>query len=151
MAGLLAFTRPDGGVTVRHYLTEKEKTLKKLPQGVAKEDVVDVVREEIPSDRYFRDAWKIENSKLKVDMPKARDIQLARIREKRDEKLKELDVETIKEVGKGGQGDVRKVEAQKQRLRDLPQTFDLSSATTPEDLKLLWPEEIDVWTPPSFN
>jgi hypothetical protein len=55
------------------------------------------------------------------------------IRSKRDEKLKELDIEQLKGVD---------VSAQKQVLRDIPQTFDLTGAATPDELKTLWPPEV---------
>lgn len=87
---------------------------------------------EIPQDRYFRKAWE-DNGTLSVNMPKARDIHMDRIRAKRNEKLKELDIETLKG---------RDVQTEKQALRDIPQTFDLTKATTPEELKALWPDEL---------
>lgn len=88
---------------------------------------------EIPEDRTFRDAWTDSANAVKVDMPKARQIHMNRIREKRNEKLAVLDIETLK--GKD-------VQAQKQKLRDLPQALDLSKVKTPEELKALWPVEL---------
>lgn len=89
----------------------------------------------IPSDRTFREAWTDINptSTVDVDMEKARDIHMSNIRILRDEKLKELDIETLKG---------NDVQMEKQVLRDIPQTFDLSGATTPEELLNLMPEEL---------
>lgn len=36
----------------------------------------------------------------------------------------------------------RDVTTEKQKLRDLPQTLDLTVAQTPEDLKALWPADL---------
>lgn len=85
---------------------------------------------EIPTDRTFRNAWTMD---LTVDMDKAREIHMDRIRVVRDEELKRLDIETLKGV------DVQK---EKQALRDIPQTFDLDKAETPDELKALWPKEL---------
>lgn len=89
----------------------------------------------IPSDRYFRNAWTDDNitETVDVDMKKACDIHMDVIRRGRDKKMKELDIETLKG---------NDVQPEKQALRDIPQTFDLSKATTPEELKELWPEEL---------
>jgi hypothetical protein len=46
-----------------------------------------------------------------------------------------LDVETMKALGRGDNARRDEVEAQKQALRDLPQTFDLSGARTTQELK----------------
>jgi len=84
------------------------------------------------SDETFRDAW-IDDNGIKVDMAKARGIHMDRIRHARNEKLKELDIETMKGSD---------VQSQKQVLRDLPQTLNLSVAKTPEELKAIWPDQL---------
>jgi hypothetical protein len=93
--------------------------------------VSEIQKSDIPVDRYFREAWVSGDKPIDIDMNKARNIHMDRIRRARDEKLKALDVETLKG---------NDVHAQKQVLRDIPQTFDLTIATTPEELKALWPE-----------
>lgn len=86
--------------------------------------------EELP-DRYFRAAWEIKGAGLAVDMVKAQAVHMDEIRKARNTKLNELDIETLKGVD---------VQGEKQALRDIPQTFDLTKAKTPEALKKLWPE-----------
>jgi hypothetical protein len=88
---------------------------------------------EMPEDRYFREAWRIGYGIVSVDMEKARQVHMEVIRKERDKKLKALDVEQLKGVD---------VQGEKQTLRDIPQTFDLSTAQTPEELKALWPAEL---------
>lgn len=119
-----------------------EKLRKKdVPKGLSSR-ITDT--ENIPSDRTFREAWHDDKpgKQIDIDMPRAKEIQIARIKEKRQEKFIEMgfpvqldpDLEEaiIPEVTRG------KLKA----LRDLPETFDLSSAKTPEQLKALWPEEL---------
>lgn len=85
-------------------------------------------------DKTFRNAWKVNNGSIQVDMEKARAIQMDKIRDARNKALKVLDIETMKGLD---------VQAEKQVLRDLPNTFDLSTATTPDELKQLWPEGLE--------
>ena len=95
-----------------------------------------IERSDLPKDRDFRNAWcPCPEKKITVDMNKAKEIHMGKIRKARDVELKKLDIETLK--GKD-------VQSQKQVLRDLPQTFDLSQATTPDELKALWPKELNV-------
>jgi hypothetical protein len=89
-------------------------------------------KEDMPSDRYFRDQWTASGKVISVDMEKAKEHHMGNIRAARDKKLKELDVETLKG---------NDVQVEKQKLRDIPQTFDLS-ASTPDELKAMWPEEL---------
>lgn len=97
---------------------------------------------DIPADRTFRKAWSSDGTKLQVDMAKARAVHMDRIREVRDKKLTALDVETIRALGKDNTARRDEVEAEKDTLRDLPQTFDLTIANTPEELNKLWPSEL---------
>lgn len=92
-----------------------------------------VLKKNIPNDGYFKKAWRLNNGIVGINMNIAKTIQMDRIRVMRDDKMKELDIETMKGVD---------VTAQKQVLRDLPKTFDLSGAKTPEALKLLIPTEV---------
>lgn len=115
-------------------LTFEEIMAKDVPQGVTDAKAVDAST--IPPDRTFRDAWIHGGDKPIVHMGKARDLHMARIRIMRNKELSRLDVEQLKG---------NDVAAQKQKLRDLPQTFDLSKAQSADELKALWPEGL-----PSF-
>lgn len=89
----------------------------------------------IPSDSYFRMAWTDDNptDTVDVDMTRAKDIHMDIIRFQRNKKLSNLDIEQLKG---------NDVSTQKQILRDIPETFDLSGASTPDQLKALWPSEL---------
>lgn len=168
----IIYTRPDGGVSVvipckgynEQHLTDDEVFQRAwdmlhrsnevvqswepdpeeslLPTGIAINPQI-VTIDQIPSDRAFRDAWEHEGDKIAVNMDKARDIHMDNIRTVRNKALADLDVETIKAVGKSDSKALDDVEAKKQALRDIPQTFDLSAARTPEELKNLWPTELE--------
>lgn len=111
-------------------MTIEEIAAKDVPEGVEYK-IIDA--DKIPEDRYFRDAWKLNEKSVSVDLQKARKVKMANIRALRDKKLKELDIETMKG---------NDVQPQKQVLRDLPDTLDLTQITSVEALKEFVPDEL---------
>ena len=75
---------------------------------------------------------------ITVNMTKARTIHLTEIRRVRNKELGKLDIEWFKANDSGKVG----VESQRQTLRDIPATFDLSAPSTTDALKALWPSEL---------
>lgn len=92
--------------------------------------------DEIPSDWTFRDAWTAD---LVADMEKARAIHLDKIRAVRDRELSKLDLEFSRAQGRNDLIKAGEIETARQRLRDIPQVFDMSTAQNEADLKSLWP------------
>lgn len=92
----------------------------------------------VPTDRTYRNAWEWKN-KIEVNMPKARGIHMDRIRAVRNDKLKEKDTEFMKAFEARDAALQAQIAAEKQVLRDIPQTFDLSIHTNPTALKAAWP------------
>ena len=143
-----AYTRPDGGVSILLPLIKEKRQdeteaefiarvcARQIPADAA--DVTEMEEADIPKDRTFRDAFALNAGRIEVDMPKARTIHMNRIRQARDKELSRLDIEQLKG---------NDVAAAKQALRDLPQTFDLTVATTPDQLKALWPADLPAWSP----
>ena len=111
-----------------------------LPTGAAYR-VVDA--SVIPTHRLFRNAWSDDGDEIAVDMSKARDIHMDDIRVDRDKKLTELDVTFMRAIEDDDSDAQSAASVEKQALRDIPETFDLSSASTPEQLTALWPEDLD--------
>lgn len=143
------YTNPDGTIAivcaapkedlekVLGRMSDKEYRAHVLARSIPPEasDVKEISDSDLPDDRYFRDAWEPgDTSKIKINMVKARFIHMDRIRSARDGALKSLDVDTLMGAD---------VQAEKQVLRDIPQTFDLTKAETPEELKALWPAELE--------
>jgi hypothetical protein len=79
-------------------------------------------------------------------MAKARVIHLAEIRRVRDAELAALDVPFMRAIETGDRDAQAAIAQQKQTLRDIPQTFDLANARTPEQLKALWPDGLSMGT-----
>lgn len=131
----IIYTRDDGRVSVFAPSSKWEGTLKKLATFVVPTGVPYKIVETstIPQDRTFRDAWVKNGKTIGVNMNKARNIHMGRIRSAGDRKLLGLDVEQLKG---------NDVADAKQTLRKLLDTFDLTGAGTPDALKALWPSEV---------
>ena len=78
---------------------------------------------------------------INVNMTKARAIHLEEIRKARNLELVKEDVNMLKAIEAGDTSEQSAVAAKKQVLRDIPQTFDLTT-DTPEELKAKWPSEL---------
>ena len=99
-----------------------------------------VVEEEDLPDIYFLDTWEWTD-KIAVNMPKARGWHMDVIRRARNKELVQRDVTFMRAVEAGDSSAQATVAAEKQTLRDIPQTFDLTT-DTPAQLKALWPSEL---------
>lgn len=149
----IAYTRPDGGISICHPVISKddpkgfteeqalERALKKdIPADATNVQVIE--KNAIPNDRTFRDAWAQNGKAVHVDMPKARELHMGRLRKMRNEKLDQLDKDFNRASGQKKQAEADAIEAKRQRLRDMPATFDLSAAKTPDELKAMMPEDL---------
>jgi len=76
---------------------------------------------------------------ISVNMTKARAIHMDKIRTVRNKQLADLDVPFMRAVETGDASELARIASEKQVLRDIPQTLDLTT-DTPEQLKELWPE-----------
>jgi len=104
----------------------------KLPDGAENVQILDA--EAIPADRTFRDAWRVDRDKIKIDMPRARDILRTKLREFRAEKMGSLDVEYQRADETKNDKKKAAVIAEKQVLRDLPAHPKIEQAQTVEEL-----------------
>ena len=76
-----------------------------------------------------------------VNMAKARGIHMNRIRAVRDKQIADLDVPFMRAVESGDASELARIASEKQVLRDIPQTLDLTTDTQ-EELKAIWPIEL---------
>ena len=76
---------------------------------------------------------------IKINMDKATVIQMGKIREVRNKELSALDITFMRAVEDEDTDAQATIKAKKQELRQIPQTFDLTT-DTPEELKEKWPE-----------
>lgn len=139
--------RSDGGVSITRMDDSSKRTIEETIQVLQESpywksnkwtvmSFKEVPNDAIPEDRYFRNALEYS---LNVNMGKARGIHMDHIRKARDRELKRLDVEYMRADERGDTLGKQEISALKQRLRDIPQKFDLTVAKTPGELKALWP------------
>jgi len=116
-------------------------------QGVSLKDVSTgwkrIEAGDIPADRTFRNAWRhdAENG-FGVDMPKAREIHRARLREKRAPLLAALDIDYQRADETGDTKLKKTIAAKKKALRDATDDASIEAAATPEELAQAIPEAL---------
>lgn len=144
--------RTDGGCSIMRLQDDADldrnvqKWVAANPRFTLAGDPVEIQEADIPA-RTFRDAWQPNGSKIDIDMPKARAIHLDRIREARDAELVKADNDLKRAEDTADAAEVTRIRTLRQTLRDIPQSFDLDRAATPEDLDALWPAELPARTP----
>jgi len=96
--------------------------------------------EDLPNDREFRDAWKLDGS---IDLEKAKTIWRNKLRHARIAPLAVLDIEWLKAMEKGNVKQASAIANKKQTLRDITKREEISKATTIEEIKAFWPDELE--------
>ena len=80
---------------------------------------------------------------INVNMAKARIVHLTEIRRVRNAELVAKDVTFMRAVEAGDTSSQSAIATEKQVLRDIPASFDITTGvTTPEQLKARWPSEL---------
>jgi hypothetical protein len=102
----------------------------------------------LPADMTFYDAWRHNAGVVHVDMPMARELHRAALRQARQPMLEQLDVEYQRAHERDDKEHMQTVAAAKQALRDVTSHPDIEGAQTPEQLKAIWPFETKNPDPP---
>ena len=92
----------------------------------------------VPSDRHFRNAWKLSGSVMAEDMTEAKKIFQEKIREVRKPLLEAEDVAYMKALEASDASAKDASVAKKKKLRDAPAASAISSADTVAKLKAAW-------------
>lgn len=95
---------------------------------------------EIPTDRTFRNAWKADGSNVVHDMPKCREIHRDKMRKARAPKLAALDAAFLRALESGDVTAQARIIAAKEVLRAVTADPAIEAASTPEQLKAVWPD-----------
>ena len=118
-------------------LTIEEVAAKDCPAGAKIIDKTDLDS----LDNTFRNAWVCDGDmNPTTDMTKAKDIWRDKIRIARKPKLEELDVQYMRAQEAGE--DTSAIVATKNKLRDFPAKAEIESATTVEELKAIWDNDL---------
>ena len=145
----IAFTRPDGGVSV---IVPAPKA--QLP-GESEADFMARVALAVPSDatgvteldtlpsRAYRNAWVLSGGAVQTDMVQARQMKLGELRTERDVRLQATDGPYMRAQEQDNVAEVNRLKAVRQRLRDLP----TDPATTNALNAITDPDALKAWTP----
>ena len=118
-------------------LTVEEIAAKDCPEGA-----VIIESTELDSlDNEFRNAWACDaDMNPSINMEKARDVWRDKIRIARKPKLAELDIQYMRAQEAGE--DTSAIVETKNKLRDFPAKPEITSATTVEELKVIWDNDL---------
>ena len=133
----IIWTEPSGQVAVLYPILPVEDCIKDVPDGLSYHIVED---SEIPKNTFFERAWKIVDGKIEMDITKAKEVHRENIRNARQEKLAELDIEFQRALETSS--DTSLIVANKQALRDAPAAAGIATATTTDELKAQWDSTI---------
>ena len=127
----IIFQNETGGVSVIVPTDSVELALKDVPEGVPYEIVS---ADDIPSDRFFRNAWIADGAAVAVDLGKAKDIGHDIRRIKRAEEFAPHDEVIAKQIPGV---DVAEAEEARQAIRDKYSNIQdaIDTAKTPDKIK----------------
>ena len=108
----IIFQNESGGVSVIVPTGSVELALKDVPEGVPYEIVS---ADDIPSDRFFRNAWVADGAAVAVDLGKAKDIGHDIRRQQRAEEFQPFDEIIAKQIPGT---DAAEAEANRVAIRD---------------------------------
>jgi len=118
-------------------LTVQEIAAKDRPEGARIIENTDLDS----LDNEFRNAWSCDaDMNPTIDMEKARDVWRDKIRMARKPKLEELDIQYMRAQEAGE--DTSAIVATKNKLRDFPSKPEIDSASTVEELKVIWDNDL---------
>jgi len=101
-------------------------------------DTIDASIATLPSDRHFRNAWKINGSVISEDMDTAKELFKDKIREVRKPLLEAEDVTYMKAMEADDASAKTASVTRKTALRDAPSASAIDDATTIAELKSAW-------------
>lgn len=124
---------PEWSETEEDFVARIQK--KDVPKDA--EEVRIIEADDLPTDRTFRNALEPD---LTVNMTKARDIWKDAMRDARKPLLLDLDVQYMLADEVGDSEAKAAIAAKKQALRDITLDQGINKASTPDELKAVWPD-----------
>jgi hypothetical protein len=127
----IIYPTPDGGVAVIIPAVSVKLALKDVPEGVTYE-IVDEV--DIPTDRYFRNAWVMGDCCIDHDLDKCKTLGHDLRRQQRAEEFKPYDEVIMKQIPGA---DAAAAEEARQAIREKYALIQdvIEMASTPDEIK----------------
>jgi hypothetical protein len=127
----IIYPTPEGGIAVIIPTESVELALKDVPEGVPYE-IVDAA--DIPSDRFFRNAWTLGDCCIEQDLDRCREIGHAIRRTKRAEEFAPHDDVIAKQIpGKNAVEAEEARQAIRNKYTEVQEAID--AAETPDEIK----------------
>ena len=131
----------DGGVSIivpaLHYEGTEEEWLE-LNELTRLGHYLRLYPIQLPGDRYFREAWRLGKETIEIDLEAAKEIHLNNLRQQRNKRLAELDIEAIRSYESCSEEKLDRVIRLKEDLRKMPEDFALNVDNV-EDLRHEYP------------
>lgn len=139
----IIYSNPDGSMAIVIPSPEYAGTMAELAAAVVPDGIAYAVIEhdDIPTDRTFRDAWRLGSDGIDQDIETAKAIWRNKWRATRAKLFEKLDTDMLRAIGSGDSAKIAEIEAKKQALRDVTQT------ALPDDIdeiKSVWPEILTI-------
>lgn len=155
MAQHILWKNPDGSLKVTHMFSgaTREETLAHKDVLIDRGETATfqgiVGTNQLPNNRYFRNAWRWNGTALDFDLPACRERHLNKLRRVRTDKLQDSDPDFIRALEQNNTTQLNALKAYRQALRDMPQSIaaELTSATTPDAIRAIRPAILDVDKP----
>jgi len=127
----IIYQNETGGVSIIIPTESVELAFKDVPEGVPYEIVS---ADDIPSDRYFRNAWVMGDCCVEHDLDKCKEIGHDRRRQQRAEEFKPYDEVIMKQIPGA---DAVAAEEARQEIRDKYALIQdvIEGASTPDEIK----------------
>ena len=129
----IIWTEPSGQVAVLYPVIPIEDCIKDVTSGL---DYFIIDEDDIPKNTFFERAWKIVDGKIEMDITKAKEVHRQNIRNARQIKLAELDIEFQRALETSA--DTSAIVAKKKALRDAPSDSAIDAAKDEAGLKAQW-------------
>jgi hypothetical protein len=132
------YENDEGGITIVTPSDKTDLTLDEIKDKCcpSEKTIVTINKSEMPSNRNFRNAWKLNSNNIETDMTKAKEIHKDNIRNARVSKLAELDIEFQKALETSAS--TTDIVSKKQALRDAPADSAITEASSEAELKSQW-------------
>ena len=108
-----------------------------------------VTSEQLPQDRYYRNAWRFNGSNVVLDVGNCRHRHMEKLRRVRNAKLQDSDADYMRALEQANQTQLAALKNYRQTLRDMPQAVNttMQAASTPEAIKAIRPAILDTPKP----
>jgi hypothetical protein len=140
MKNIIVYTLPNGAVSIVTLCNGVDAHKYIQANNLVDCGAIIIEEKDLPTFPQFRNAYKLHNNKVVVDIQVAKKIKLDQFRQARKPLLEQLDVEFMRAVELSNAAKKKSIAAKKQQLRDV------TSIELPNDVDELakfWPDVLN--------